>query len=95
MKSYRWLICNYVVISTYLVSLGNSFSRQIKESMFIRTNNPSMNRNIGKYELPRVYDVLVENCIDLKFKWCYLELFIVIVDTSMSLKVFDFECVIR
>ena len=47
---------------------GHSFSRQIKESMFIRTNNPSMNRNIGKYELPRVYDVLLEDCIDLKFK---------------------------
>ena len=35
--------------------------RLIKESMYIRVNNPSLNRNIGKYLLPHIWDeVLVK-----------------------------------
>ena len=45
-----------------------NLSRLIKESMFIRVNNPSLNKNIGKYHLPHIWDeVLVDNT-ELKLK---------------------------
>jgi len=34
----------------------NSFKRKIMESMFIKVNNPLLNRNVGKYELSNIYD---------------------------------------
>ena len=45
-----------------------NLSRLIKESMFIRVNNPSLNRNIGKYHLPHVWDEVLINNIELKLK---------------------------
>ena len=35
---------------------GHSLARNIKESMFIRVNNPTINRNIGKLNLPHIWD---------------------------------------
>ena len=36
-------------------------SRNIKESIFIRVNNPTLNRNIAKFNLPHIWDrVLLE-----------------------------------
>ena len=34
----------------------NSMARTIKEAMYIRVNNPTLNRNIGKYNLPHIWD---------------------------------------
>ena len=34
----------------------NSFSRIIKEAMFIRVHDPMLNRNLGKYQLPHIWD---------------------------------------
>ena len=31
-----------------------SFTRTIKEDIFIRVNDPSLNRNIGKYQVPHI-----------------------------------------
>ena len=45
-----------------------NLSRLIKESMFIRVNNPSMNRNICKYHLPHIQDEVLLNNIELKIK---------------------------
>ena len=45
-----------------------NLSRLIKESMFIRVNNPSLNRNIGKYHLPHIWDEVLINNIELKLK---------------------------
>ena len=45
-----------------------NLSRLIKESMFIRVNNPSLNRNIGKYHLPDIWDEVLINNIELKLK---------------------------
>ena len=45
-----------------------NLSRLIKESMFIRINNPSLNKNIGKYHLPHVWDEVLINNIELKLK---------------------------
>ena len=36
--------------------------------MFIRVNNPSLNRNIGKYHLPHMWDEVLINNIELKLK---------------------------
>ena len=35
---------------------GHSLARNIKQSMFIRVNNPTLNRNIGKFNLPHIWD---------------------------------------
>ena len=46
----------------------NSLARTIKESMYIRVNNPTLNRNIGKYNLPHIWDKLLFSIPDLKKK---------------------------
>ena len=51
-----------------LVAPEQNLSRLIKESMFIRVNNPSLNKNIGKYHLPHVWDEVLINNIELKLK---------------------------
>ena len=45
-----------------------NLSRLIKESMFIRVNNPSLNKNIGKYHLPHIWDEVLVNNTELKLK---------------------------
>ena len=35
--------------------------RAIKEALYIRVNNPSLNRNIGKYNLPHIWDEVLFN----------------------------------
>ena len=35
---------------------GHNLARNIKESIFIRVNNPSLNNNIGKFNLPHIWD---------------------------------------
>ena len=45
-----------------------NLSRLIKESMFIRFNNPSLNKNIGKYHLPHIWDEVLINNTELKLK---------------------------
>ena len=35
---------------------GQDFIRLIKESIFIRANNPTLNRNIGKFQLSHIWD---------------------------------------
>ena len=42
--------------------------RAIKEAIYIRVNNPSLNRNIGKYYLPHIWDELLINIPELKIK---------------------------
>ena len=46
---------------------NNNFARVIKESLFIRVNDPPLNRNIGKYQLPHVYDDILKSDTDLLF----------------------------
>ena len=42
--------------------------RTIKEALYIRVNDPSLNRNIGKYHLPLVWDEVLFNTPELKLK---------------------------
>ena len=38
----------------------------IKESIYIRVNNPTLNQNIGKYNLSHVWDRVLSNTPGLK-----------------------------
>ena len=42
--------------------------RTIKEALYIRVSDPSLNRNVGKYHLPHVWDEALFNTSELKFK---------------------------
>ena len=40
--------------------------RTIKEALYIRVNDPSLNRNIGKYHLPHIWDEVLLKTSELK-----------------------------
>ena len=40
--------------------------RTIKEALYIRVNDPSLNRNIGKYHLPHIWEEVLFNISELK-----------------------------
>ena len=42
--------------------------RTIKEAIYIRVNDPSLDRNVGKYHLPHVWDEVLANISELKLK---------------------------
>ena len=42
--------------------------RTIKEALHIRVNNLSLNKNIGKYHLPHIWDEVLFNSPELKLK---------------------------
>ena len=45
-----------------------SIARAIKEAILIRVNDPSLNRNIGKYQLPHIWDEMLVKSPELKLK---------------------------
>ena len=45
-----------------------SHSRTIKEAMFIHVNDPTLNRNLGKYHLPYVWDSILQASPTLQLK---------------------------
>ena len=45
-----------------------SIVRTIKETILIRVNDPSLNRNVGKYQLPHTWDEVLVKAPELKFK---------------------------
>ena len=45
-----------------------NIARTIKEAILIRVNDPSLNRNIGKYWLPHIWDEVLVKSPELKFK---------------------------
>ena len=61
-------------ISGHMVSIDNfsivrrvdqNLMRTIKEALYIRVNNPSLNRNIGKYHLPHIWVEVLYNTSEL------------------------------
>ena len=46
----------------------NSIARNIKEAIFIRVNDPSLNRNIGKFQLPHIWDEVLARSPELHLK---------------------------
>ena len=45
---------------------GQNLATTFKESINMRVNNPSLNKNIAKYHLPHVWDDLLSNALELK-----------------------------
>ncbi len=37
---------------------SNPFKRKVKEAIYIKTNDPELNQNVGKFNLPLIYDQL-------------------------------------
>ena len=46
----------------------NNIARNIKEAIFIRVNDPSLNRNIGKFQLPHIWDEVLARSPELHLK---------------------------
>ena len=42
--------------------------KTIKEALYIRANNPSLNRNVCKFHLPHIWDEVLLNISELKLK---------------------------
>ena len=68
-------IYDHYNISGHLVSTDNfsivgredqHLMRTIKEALYIRVNNRSLNTNIGKYHLPHIWDEVLHNTSELK-----------------------------
>ena len=47
---------------------GHGLARNIRESIFIMVNNPTLNKYIGKFNLPHIWDRLLLNTPGLTFK---------------------------
>ena len=43
-------------------------TRNIKEAMFIQVNDPTLNRNLGKYQLPYIWDHILQGTPALQLK---------------------------
>ena len=60
---------NITIDNFSIVGRGDqNLSRAIKEALYIRVNNPSLNRTIGKYHLPHIWDEVLLNTSELKLK---------------------------
>ena len=44
----------------------HSMTRTVREAMLIRVNDPSLNRNIGKYQLPHIWDEVLVKSTELQ-----------------------------
>ena len=47
---------------------GHNLARNIKESIYIRVNNPTLNNNIGKFNLSHIWDRVLFNTKGLTLK---------------------------
>ena len=56
------------IILRLLEERGNGISRTIKEAIYIRVNNPTLNRNVGKYNMPHIWDKVLCATQELKIK---------------------------
>ena len=45
-----------------------NLTRLTKEALYRRVNNPSLNKNVGKYHLPHIWDEVLLNIPELKLK---------------------------
>ena len=43
-------------------------TRSIKEAMYMCVNDPSLNRNLGKYQLPHIWDQVLQDKLALQLK---------------------------
>ena len=62
--SHKTTVENFKIIGRE----GRGISRTIKEAIYIRVNNPTLNRNVGKYNLPHIWDKVLVASPELKIK---------------------------
>ena len=79
-KNTKSLLPPFLTITTAQVTTSTSpilsivgredhnLTRAIKEALFIRVNDPSLNRNMGKYHLPHIWDEVLNTTSELKLK---------------------------
>ena len=48
---------------------GHSISRTIQEAIYIRVNNPTLNRNVETYNLPHIWDKVLFTIPELRINW--------------------------
>ena len=53
---------NFIIIGRE----GHGISRTIQEAIYIRVDNPTLNRNVGKYNLPHIWDKVLFSIRELK-----------------------------
>ena len=63
-SSHKTSIENFHIIGRE----GNNMARTINKALYIRVNNPTLNRNIGKYNLPHIWDRVLFSIPELKLK---------------------------
>ena len=63
-SDHKVTISNFTIIGRE----DQNLTRAIKEALFIMVNDPSLNRNIGKYHLPHMWDEVLHKTSDLKLK---------------------------
>ena len=56
----------HLVQSPFGIGIFVLLSRYIKESIFTRVNNPTLNSNVGKFNLPHIWDRVLINTHGLK-----------------------------
>ena len=59
-------LLGFCVHNTIIGREGQDFTRLIKESIFIRINNPTLNRNIGKFQLSHIWDKVLFSTPNIK-----------------------------
>ena len=63
------LLLSFFCLSLAILSSRRSFlARNIKESIYIRVNNPTLNNNIGKFNLSHIWDRVLLNTEGLNLK---------------------------
>ena len=66
--------CNITGLTTSLENFSivgreyQNLMREIKKVVYIRVTGISLNKNIGKYHLPHIWEVVLFNISDLKLK---------------------------
>ena len=60
--------CCLLIVDIFVNGRCYCLLRTTKEALYIRVNNPSLNRNIGKYHLPHIWDEVLLNISELSLK---------------------------
>ena len=60
-----WEFLRAPLIATIVGREDNNIARNIKEAIFIRVNDPSLIRNIGKFQLPHIWDEVLARSPEL------------------------------
>ena len=55
-------------LSFYVETIVTNLARNLKESIYFRVNNPSLNNNVGKFNLSHIWDRVLLNTNGLSLK---------------------------